>query len=145
MVEELQAALPREDIVASLADPESQLRVANVLQRLATPDFEVRMVPDHLGADSFVGNGMTGFTDVWAEWTSVFQTFRIEIEETLDAGDVVLSLVRISGRTKTDGVEVEQSGGATWTVRDGRVTKVEFHLERDAAIRAAGLSEGAGG
>ena len=49
VVEELQAALPRDDIVAGLVDPASQLQVADALSRLATPNFEVRMVgPEYL-------------------------------------------------------------------------------------------------
>ncbi|HEX2358623.1 MAG TPA: nuclear transport factor 2 family protein [Solirubrobacterales bacterium] len=146
VVEQLQAALPREDVVAGLLDPETQLKVADALSRFATPDFEVRMVgPERLGANSFVGEGATGFTAVWGEWTSAFQSFRIEIDETIDAGEVILSLVRISGRTRTDGVAVEQSGAAIWTVRDDKVIRAEFHLDRAGAIKAAGLSEGAGG
>ncbi len=43
------------------------------------------------------------------------------------------------GRTKTGGVEVEAPGAAVWTVVDGRVRRVEFHLDREAALRSAGL------
>jgi ketosteroid isomerase-like protein len=52
----------------------------------------------------------------------------------------VVSLVAMSGRTKTGGVDVEAAAAAVWTVVDGRLQRVEFHLDRESAIRAAGLS-----
>ena len=58
----------------------------------------------------------------------------------IDAGERVVSLVRQVGKTKTGGVDVEASAAAVWTVRDGKLKRVEFHLDREAALRAAGLS-----
>jgi hypothetical protein len=33
-----------------------------------------------------------------------------------------------------------EEGGAVWRVRDGRISGVEFHLDRDAVLRSAGLA-----
>ena len=51
----------------------------------------------------------------------------------------MVSLVRLCGKTKTGGVDVEAAAAAVWTVVDGRLDRVEFHLDREAALRAAGL------
>jgi ketosteroid isomerase-like protein len=34
---------------------------------------------------------------------------------------------------------VENLGGSVWSVRDGRIVRIEFHADRDAALAAAGL------
>jgi ketosteroid isomerase-like protein len=57
----------------------------------------------------------------------------------IDAGDRVVSLVGMRGTTKTGGVEVEASAAAVWTVVEGRLRRVEFHIDRQAALRAAGV------
>jgi len=45
--------------------------------------------------------------------------------------------VRQVGRTLHGGVEVENLGATVIKVRDGRVWRVEFHLDRDHAERSA--------
>jgi len=62
-----------------------------------------------------------------------------ECEEMIDAGDQVVSLVAMKGTTRTGGAEISAPGAAVWTVVDGRVRRVEFHLDRNAALRAAGI------
>jgi ketosteroid isomerase-like protein len=37
--------------------------------------------------------------------------------------------------------EVELKASAIWTVRDGRVSRAEFFVERAEALKAAGLTE----
>jgi hypothetical protein len=53
----------------------------------------------------------------------------------------VLSLVRQTGTTRTGSVEIETAAAAVWFIRDGRVHRVEFHLDQDEARRAAGVAE----
>ena len=47
----------------------------------------------------------------------------------------------LSGALNKDGIEVAQSWGAIWTVRDGRVTRMELgYADREAALAAARLA-----
>jgi ketosteroid isomerase-like protein len=65
-----------------------------------------------------------------------------EPKELIDAGDKVLALVRVSGRGKASGVEVEAYAWQLWTFRDGKpVEATYFGDDRAAALEAAGLSE----
>ncbi len=140
IVEQIQEAIVGDDIVAVLEDDEEGQRVRQMLAQLAEPDFEVVMVgPDYL-PQAAERAGPDGFQEAWLDWTSPFESFRIDLERVIDAGDRVVSLVRQTGRTKTGGVEIEASAGAVWTIRDGKLTRVEFHLDREAALRAAGLA-----
>ena len=63
-------------------------------------------------------------------------------KELIDAGDKVLALLRISGRAKASGVEVEAYVWNVTTFRDGKpVETTYFGDDRAAALEAAGLSE----
>ena len=65
-----------------------------------------------------------------------------ETKELIDAGDEVLALVRVSGRGKASGVEVEASTWNVATFRDGKpVEMTYFGDDRAAALEAAGLRE----
>jgi ketosteroid isomerase-like protein len=139
-VERIQdAVLVAGDVVAALDDTESEQRVRRTLMELAVPDFAVAMVgPAYVGRTIEL-SGADGFREAWTDWTSPFSSYRIDLEEMIDAGDRVVSLVTMSGKTKTGGVEVEAAAAAVWTVVDGRLRRVEFHIDRESALRAAGL------
>jgi uncharacterized protein len=138
VVEEIQVALTAEDVVAALED-DGDPRVRRLFMERAEPDFEIAMVgPEYVSA-RLEYTGLDGFTEAWRDWTSPFESYRIEVEEMIDAGDQVVTLVAMTGRTRTGGAEITAPGAAVWTVRDGRVRRVEFHLDRNAALRAAGI------
>jgi ketosteroid isomerase-like protein len=139
VVQEIQTVLTVEDIVTALDDAGADQRVRNTLMELADPDFEVAMVgPDYLSTQ-LEFSGLDGFREAWRDWTSPFERYEIEVEEMIDAGDQVVSLVAMKGTTRTGGAEISAPGAAVWTVVDGRVRRVEFHLDRNAALRAAGI------
>ena len=145
-VEEIQAALGAEDIVAALADEEVGVRVRETLARLAEPDFEITMVAsESAGGGSFEAQGADGFTRLWEDWSEPFAALRIEIEKMIDAGDRVVSLVRQVGRTKTGSVDIEDTSAAVWTVKGGMLSRVDFYLDREMAMRAAGIDPGSSG
>ena len=54
-------------------------------------------------------------------------------------GEEVVVLVHIRARTKRDAVEVEHSPAALFQVRDGKVRRTRFFLERELALEVAGL------
>jgi ketosteroid isomerase-like protein len=74
----------------------------------------------------------------WSAWRSCAHT----AEEVLDIGDGrVLIRGDWGGKGVASGVEVYQTLSAIYTVRDGRITKVEYFLDHDKALEAAGLAE----
>jgi ketosteroid isomerase-like protein len=138
IVEQIQGVLDV-DVVAALDDDETDRRIRQTLAELAQPDFEVAMVGPGYLPEPLDRIGADGFREAWLDWTSPFESFQIEIERVIDAGDRVVSLVRQTGRTKTGGVEIEAAAAAVWTIRDGKLTRVEFHLDREKALQAAGV------
>jgi ketosteroid isomerase-like protein len=85
-------------------------------------------------------DGVSGLRHVWLEWLAPWESYRAEIEETLDLGDDVLVLVRDFGRRAGDMREVALSSAAIWTVRDRKVTQIIFFANRAMALEAAGLA-----
>jgi hypothetical protein len=85
--------------------------------------------------------GLLGLVEGWLDWLEPWESYYIEVERFIDAGDEVVSLARVHAQSTRGGVPVEHSPAAVWSVRDGKVVRVQFYLERDDALEAAGLSE----
>jgi ketosteroid isomerase-like protein len=104
----------------------------------ATDDFECHMV----GAGGVAWQGMEGLRAGWHDFLEAFDYLRIipgELREN-DAGDAVVEFVRMESRPKGTTATFEQLAAAVWRIRDGRIAAIEFHLDRDAALRSGGLA-----
>ena len=139
VVEEIQTAITGVDVVAALDSEEAGVRIRRLFMHHADPDLEIAMVGPRYTTGRLEYTGLDGFAEAWRDWTSPFESYRIDVEEMIDAGDQVVSLVAMSGKTRTGGAEIPQPGAAVWTVVDNRVRSVEFHIDRDRALCAAGL------
>jgi ketosteroid isomerase-like protein len=140
-VEALVAALPP-DFTSAVGDEGVQALGREALAEFAEPDFECVMAgPDP--AFRRTARGVEGFAESWSDWLGAFESFHIDVEKTIDAGDQVLTLATLRGRTRTGGVEMEQPAAAVFTCRNRKITRMEFHLDRELAFRTAGLEPGA--
>jgi len=84
--------------------------------------------------------GPGGFVDGWRDWLAPWASYTVTVEELIGAGDgKILALARLSGETKRDHVKIDQPAAAVLKVEDGKITLVEFHLDRDEAAHSAGL------
>ena len=70
-----------------------------------------------------------------------WESYYIEAEEFIDAGEEVVTLTRVLAQTTRDSVAVEHRPAAVWSLRQGKIVRVRFYLERDEALEAAGLRE----
>lgn len=76
----------------------------------------------------------------------MWETFEYDIEELIDAGEDVISVVTARGRGRSSGVEVEWAEQVgVWTIRNGRVVSVVWLPTRQDALDAVGLREPGGG
>jgi ketosteroid isomerase-like protein len=85
--------------------------------------------------------GLDGLRALWLDWLDPWESYRTEIEDVIDAGDEVVVLPRDYARRPGMKVEVSVKGASVWTVRDGKVARVAFYLDRAQAFEAVGLSE----
>jgi ketosteroid isomerase-like protein len=66
---------------------------------------------------------------------------RLEPEDFIDAGDLVVALLHEYRRGRGSGVELESKTAVVFAVRDERIVRIQGYMDRDAALEAAGLSE----
>jgi ketosteroid isomerase-like protein len=100
-------------------------------------DLEVRFISD---SGEIEYRGVAGFLEGWRDWLEPWSSYRMDVEQILDAGDEVVSVLQVRARTKHDDVAMEHSPGSIWTVQDGKISRVLFFLDRKQALRTAGLS-----
>jgi ketosteroid isomerase-like protein len=67
--------------------------------------------------------------------------FEQRTEELIPVDDKVVTLVRWRGRGRASGAEAEISLAIVWTVREQAITRIEFFLDRDAALESVGLRQ----
>ena len=73
---------------------------------------------------------------------SPFETWWTEIEGFVDVDDDhVLVLIRDHVRPRDGESEIESLGCNLWTLRDGKVARIDFYPVRSEGLKAAGLSE----
>ena len=76
------------------------------------------------------------------DWLDMFDEFRSEAVELIDAGeDRVIAVTKISGRAKLSGVETDLTYAALYTIRDGKVARGREYWTKEQALEAAGLRE----
>jgi ketosteroid isomerase-like protein len=78
-----------------------------------------------------------------AEWIRradhIFDSFAIDVEELIDAGDRVVAVVHERGQGKDSGLSIDQDFAHVWSVSGGRISDFQSFTERAAALDAIGL------
>jgi ketosteroid isomerase-like protein len=106
---------------AELMHPAAEMR-----QPSALPDTD-----EYYGREELV-RGTRLALEAW-------EGFRFTAEEGFDLGERALMRVRLSGRGKTSGIELDQTVFHLWTFRDGMPWRCEVFFDEHAAQQAAGL------
>ena len=75
------------------------------------------------------------------EWLSPWEDWRCEAEDFVAHGDHVVALCRYRGRGKGSGVTIDTEGAHVWTMRDGKVIRLEVFADRARALASVGLPE----
>ena len=98
---------------------------------------------EFVGGDGTVTRGANEVGKQWAAFLEAWDDFATVAEEILEASDDrVLALVRFQGRGHGSGTPVTGfSGAQLFTLRDGKVVRLELFTQHGAALEAAGLSE----
>jgi ketosteroid isomerase-like protein len=77
----------------------------------------------------------------WIErWLDAWDDAWDEVDEIVEAGDVVVAAIRVHGRGRRSGMEISQRLFDVFELRDGRILRVTEYLDRDQALEAAGLA-----
>ena len=132
------------EVMALLAlgrDPEraGRERTRRRLVELFAPDVHIDMSRRVFNPDTY--DGHSGLRRLGREVRAVWDEFTIEPERFASAGDRVVVIEKRRGRGRGSGAEVEQRSGVIWTVREGKIIRMETDLDPDDALKAVGLSE----
>ena len=122
LVREIIAAVPDWNAVSALLHPEAR--------------FDQTRIP---GGGVYEGREACG--RFFERWFGTWDDIRMTPERFIEDGDRVLALMKIEGRGKGSGVEMETDTAVLYELRDGRVVRIQGYMDRAKALEAAGLSE----
>ena len=92
---------------------------------------------DHLGGrygnDAVLAN--------YERWHEAWEGAETTLEEVIGHGDRVFVTVRFQGRGRASGIEIDTRLYEVFTLRDGKVLRIDEYEHRADALEAAGLSE----
>lgn len=90
-------------------------------------------------ADETPQHGVDAAVAYMERWETEWEELTTVPEEFIDAGDRVLVAVRFSGRGRASGVEVDALLYEVFSLRNGKVVRMDEFTDRSEALRAAGL------
>jgi ketosteroid isomerase-like protein len=83
-------------------------------------------------------------TDAWLEYMHEIQDpwkrFDVEVERIIDGGDTVVVFIHETAEARHGGLEVQNDTAMIIKVRQHRIFETTGYLDRDEALRAAGLN-----
>lgn len=74
-------------------------------------------------------------------WRAEWEDYKVMPEGFVDVDDHVVATVRLRGRGRGSGVEIDALFHDVYTLRDGKIVRMDQFTERSEALRAAGLEE----
>lgn len=105
------------------------------------PDAELRDLANAPDQPTVI-KGIAAIRETLLLWTAELEEFRAEVEEWIDADDVVIGRVHWHGRGKASGVSVDQRQFDLYELRDGKVVRAILGFEtREDALAAAGAAD----
>jgi ketosteroid isomerase-like protein len=85
--------------------------------------------------------GLDEIRDNFEHWREAWEELEVTAEEYIDAGDRVLVAAHHRGRGRGSGIEVDTCLHSLYTLRDGKILRVDEYAHRAEALEAAGLRE----
>jgi ketosteroid isomerase-like protein len=135
----VRALLPSPEIdLARLVRDEEVFR-ATIEAAGGVIDPEVEATAPWLG-EGRCYRGLDGFRRMWLDWLEPWATYNVRVEGIVEEGDRVAVLIRDRGRPHDSSAEVELVAGSVWTVRNGKIARIEFYGTRADLFEATGIA-----
>lgn len=107
----------------------------------ASTDFACAMFPLP-PTPPVIWSGVDGIAKAWEDYGESFENVRVRLVEIRESDTHTAVLVDQQATTRHGGVVISQPSAMVLAFDDDRVTRIEFHLDRDAALRSAGIGPG---
>jgi ketosteroid isomerase-like protein len=85
-----------------------------------------------------VYHGHHGLRSYFRDWSEAWESYEDYLEEVVDAGEYVISVVTVRTRGRASGVELQSKRAAVWTIREGKIVRVVWFPTREEALEYAG-------
>ncbi len=103
----------------------------DALVAAAPADMEWTVAREH--PDATTHKGVDAVADYLREWLQMMPDLRIDIEEIVEEGDRVLSILRLSGTGMGSGATTQVTTATITTFRDGVAVRTEEFLDTEEA------------
>jgi ketosteroid isomerase-like protein len=112
--------------------------MAALLGHIGHSDFVTVMVDK--GGRATEHPGVEGLREALGDWITPYESFRLEIDETIVTDDdVIVFLVDQVATTKHGGVEIRTPSASVWRTLEGRIVQATFYIDQPMALKAAGI------
>jgi ketosteroid isomerase-like protein len=98
-------------------------------------------VHDHDILDAADYRGHAGVRRWMADWEAAWSEYRVEPEKFVDAGEQAVAMIRQRTTGASSGLMLDRKDAIVFTVRGREITRVDFHNNRQQALKAVGLAE----
>ena len=128
------------EIVRSVFRPGEPNRFFDLLDEEVEHDASA--VPHMPEYPAGVVHGKNAFVRVWRRYWGTWDDYVLEPIEFIDAGeDRVVVVTDERGRGRGSGVPFEQRSATIFTLRAGKIARLQIFNTREEALEAAGLSK----
>jgi ketosteroid isomerase-like protein len=105
-------------------------------------EWDISLAPArHLLGEPHVFRGHNGLKKFFRAWYEAWEVVKPDLEELIDEGDRVIAIETTRGRGRASGLSVELPHVSVWTIREGKIIRVQWFATRDEAREATGLPE----
>ena len=103
------------------------------------PEIEIHDVPQM--PDARVHRGHAGWQAQIDKFNEAFTDITYELQESIDCGEHVVSVVHASGTATSSGIPGDTTYAQVETWREGRVVSMRYFMSKEDALEAVGLGE----
>jgi ketosteroid isomerase-like protein len=107
------------------------------LLEFVDPEFETTTPPE-LAVEPTTYRGHDGLRGYFDSFYEVMEEVRFEPEEFIEAGGRVVVPVRLVARGRGTGIEAEQRLVMVWTLREGKMVRLDAYATKAEALAAVG-------
>jgi ketosteroid isomerase-like protein len=109
---------------------------ASVEEAMPYADAEIVWNP----VEELPTEGHDAVLDSLAHWKAEWDDYEVLPEEFVDSGEHVVATVRLKGRGRGSGVQIDARFYDVYTLREGKIVRMDQFTERSEALEAAGLA-----
>jgi ketosteroid isomerase-like protein len=104
------------------------------------PDF-VAEVSAEISTEPDTYRGHDGIRRYFDSFQEAMYEIRFQAEQFWEVGESVVVALWLTARGRQTGIPVEQRTAGVWTIRDGRVLRIQAYSSASQALEAVGLGE----